>query len=35
MHSKVLQRVSTEAKLKNDFVANKMVEVKQMKAKEE
>jgi hypothetical protein len=34
MHTKTLQRISMEAKTKNEFVANKMVEVREKKIKE-
>ena len=35
MHTKTLQRISMEAKTKNEFVANKMVEVREKIIKEE
>jgi hypothetical protein len=35
VHSKILQKVSSEAKLKNDLVAEKMVEIKVKKVKDE
>lgn len=35
VHSKILQKVASEAKLKNDQVAEKMVEIKEKKVKDE
>ena len=35
VHQKILQKVSSEAKLKNDLVAEKMVEIKEKKVKDE
>ena len=35
VHSKILQKVSSEAKLKNDMVAEKMLEIKEKKVKDE
>ncbi len=35
IHSKILQKVSSEAKLNNDIVAEKMVEIKEKKVRDE